>query len=228
MSSQDLKNELSVSHMSIIRYLNELERENFLKREHGGAVIIDRELSETDFQNRVDLHKEDKKIIAKRASKFFEGAKNIYIDSGTTCLYLLEYLPKDINIYTNSIALAFKVTDYSLDNNIHLLGGNIKASTKAIIDLDNFEFLEKIKFDVSFIGANAISSNGNLTTPDHKEGLIKKIVSFNSKKVVVVADSNKYNKSDFYDFTPKKYFLVTDKKIDIRNKNLNIEVIYED
>ena len=53
------------------------------------------------------------------------------------------------------------------------------------------------RFTIAFIGANGISYNSSITTPDVSEAAVKKKAIQLSKRPYVVADSSKFDKVSF-------------------------------
>jgi len=86
-----------------------------------------------------------------------------------------------------------------LDNNIktYILGGYVKPMTKALIGEEAILEMGKYRFTKAFIGANGISANSSITTPDISEANIKAEAIRRSKDVYVVIDSSKFGKVSF-------------------------------
>lgn len=202
------------------RYLINLEDKKIIKRMFGEIVLND------DLDNKFDLNAnmnlttniDVKKNLAKTAIKLCEGYQTIYLDSGSSCYYLLDYLDKNIEIYTNSILNSNRAISLGFTN-VNILGGNIKSKTLSIVDVD-LDFIKKISFPISFIGVNGISDDERLTTPEKKEGIMKKLICSKSELVVIICEKEKLNKRTFYDFTVenKNIIIITD-ALNIDNKN---------
>lgn len=57
-----------------------------------------------DFQEVFNANKEDKIIIAKKAASLIQDNDVIFIDSGSTCFYMIDYIKaKEITVVTNGI-----------------------------------------------------------------------------------------------------------------------------
>ncbi|MDE7100007.1 MAG: hypothetical protein K2N99_02145, partial [Malacoplasma sp.] len=151
-----------------------------------------------------------KQKIAKKAIEFVNNYKTIYLDSGSSCYFLLEHLSKEIVIYTNSILNANRAINLGFKN-VNIIGGSIKNETLSIVDID-MEFIKKINFPIAFMGVNGIDNCGRLTTPEKREGITKKIIANKSDLIVVLAEKHKINNKSLYDFTPdnKEILVITD------------------
>lgn len=226
VTTKDLSKLLNVSPMSITRYLNNLEEEGFIERTHGGAILLEenKRNSETDFSKRIKINEKIKSEIARKAASYVFESNTIFIDSGSTTIFLLDYLVKNIVIYTNSIYTALDAIEKGFLN-VNIIGGRVKPVTLASVDPLCKEAIEKLNFHYVFLGTNSFNSMGALTTPDSNEGFVKELISSRSNEIIVLADSAKYNKTTFYNFTPKKYKLVTDYSGKISNQKFDVEKI---
>ncbi|RXY96735.1 DeoR/GlpR transcriptional regulator [Malacoplasma penetrans] len=206
------------------RYLVKLEEKNMIRRTFGEIIYNDDLKSNVDANanNKILENINQKKEIAKKAVKLVGQYKTIYLDSGSSCYFLLDYLDKDVVIYTNSILNATRAINLGFKN-VNIIGGTIKEGTLSIVDID-MDFINKINFPIAFMGVNGINEKGILTTPEKREGITKKILASKSDLVVVLAEKQKINQQSLYDFTPinKKILVVTDhdKLINLENENL--------
>ena len=210
------------------RYLIKLESKNIIKRTFGEIVFVDgfKENIDANANKRILENTFIKQKIAKKAIEFVNNYKTIYLDSGSCCYFLLDYLSKEIVIYTNSILNANRAINLGFKN-VNIIGGSIKNETLSIVDID-MEFIKKINFPIAFMGVNGIDNCGRLTTPEKREGITKKIIANKSELIVVLAEKHKINNKSLYDFTPdnKEILVVTDhEQIDDANSE-NLHFIY--
>lgn len=208
------------------RYLIQLEQENIIERLFGEIVYKENKtiISDNIANENILSNVESKKEIAMLASKFVANNTPIFLDSGSSCFYLLDYLDLKTVIYTNSLFNANYAIKKGFEN-VHILGGKVKLKTESIVNLDN-DFVKKIYFPISFIGVNGIDENERLTTPEESEGQTKKLICEHSDLIVVLCEENKFNKKALFDFTPKDKQIVvvtnSNKKPDFANKYLYV------
>jgi DeoR family fructose operon transcriptional repressor len=60
--------------------------------------------------------------------------------------------------------------------------------------------MERMNFDLLFLGTNAINDDGSLTTPNEDEARMKELMVERSKRVVLVSDTSKLSKQSFVEF----------------------------
>ena len=95
-----------VSDMTLRRDLVELENENKVIRVRGGAmsVLEVQKRSGEAYAQKSTINTDAKKVIAKKAVSLIDEGASIFLDGGTTALYLAKELPdQPCHIFTNGI-----------------------------------------------------------------------------------------------------------------------------
>ncbi len=192
----ELVSTLGASESTVRRDLDDLEKEGFLKRIHGGVQYINKLKNEAVMSTKLEMNSLEKDEIAKLASSFVEKGDCIFLDAGSTTYNIIPYLQnKDVTVITNGLTHINRLIDYNI--NSYIVGGHIKPTTKAILGEEAIDYINKYFFDKAFIGINGISFNNGFSTPDIKEAVIKKKVITRSKNCFFLADSSKFDKSYF-------------------------------
>jgi len=226
VSVTDLVKMLDSSESTIRRDLNALDKKGLLKKIHGGAISIDEGFSKYDYRVdvRQSLNVDQKYETAKRAASLIEDGDVIYIDAGTTTEALIEFIKaEDITVVTNGIVHAKKLLEKGFKT--FILGGEIKASTEAIIGSNTVEQLKKYNFSKGFFGVNGVSNKNGYTTPDTNEAMVKAQAMKMCKESFILADASKLEKVSFATFgTITDATLITN-KIDENNVSYDTNVI---
>lgn len=193
---QALVNHLDVSESTIRRDLSLLEDEGQLIRVHGGAkrhYVLDKEPS---FQEKATIHQDEKLAIARYGASLVNKGETIFIDAGTTTLAMIEFIQAEpALVVTNGIEQAALLIDKGFETLI--LGGKLKAGTKAIVGTTAFQQLKQYRFQKAFIGMNGIDVEYGLTTPDPEESAIKALMIQQANLAFVLADESKFGKVSF-------------------------------
>ena len=100
-----LSAELDVTEETIRRDLEKLEKNESLRRTHGGAVPIDGTTFELSLEKRKHTNVEEKARLAKTAAGFVASGDTIFLDASTTTFYMARELKKvrNITVITNSV-----------------------------------------------------------------------------------------------------------------------------
>ena len=94
-----------------------------------------------------------------------------------------------------------------------LIGGEVKDDTHAVVGQTALSQIRAMNFSASFVGANGIEKNGNLTTPDPEEAAIKAAEIKQARHAYVLADSTKIGERNFAVFANTDDVIVVTEKI---------------
>ena len=211
----ELAVELNVSDMTVRRYLDELEKRELITRTHGGAFVGE-EMIDVDYRVRETVRRTEKELIGKLASSLIESGESIYIDSGSTAVYVALAINDNtrITVVTNSMVVAETLESKSNIETI-LLGGRLHAATHSVIGPLTQDAVTQFRFSKAFLGAAGVDVSQGLSQGNLDEVPIKKMVAQNSKQRIVVVDSSKFRKQVLIMFLPfsEVDILITDAEI---------------
>lgn len=210
----DLVKLTDTSESTIRRDLTYLESIHELKRIHGGATLLKGRFNEPSYKEKQDQHISEKSKIAKYAAALIEEGDCIYLDAGTTTFNMIQYMDKkDIVVVTNGLKHIDALVEK--DINVYILGGRVKARTKAVVGTDALKNLEKFRFDKCFLGTNAIHLEYGFTTPDSEEAILKENAMQLSKEAFVLADESKFGEVTFVKIADLNVAtIITDSKVE--------------
>lgn len=222
----DLVKDLDTSESTIRRDLNFLHKEGKLKKVHGGATSLDRIIHTKDelLSNRESLNIDEKLEIAKYAAALIEENDFVYIDAGTTTDLMIEFINEKEAVYiTNGINQAKKLMSRGLKT--YILGGEIKASTEAIIGVEAVNTLKKYNFNKGFFGTNGVSKDRGYTTPDINEALVKQEALSRTRDAYVMADKSKFDEVSSVTFGEIEDAVIITTKVEDNTYKEFIEII---
>ncbi|MBO8196852.1 DeoR/GlpR family DNA-binding transcription regulator [Streptomyces smyrnaeus] len=162
-----LAEELGVAKETVRRDLRVLEEHGLLRRTHGGAYPVESAGFETTLAYRTTMHVPEKRRIASAAVELLGDAETVFIDEGFTPQLIAEALPRDrqLTVVTASLPVA-SVLATAGDFTVLLLGGRVRGGTLAAVEHWTTKMLAGFVIDLAFVGANGISREHGLTTPD--------------------------------------------------------------
>lgn len=193
VSVQELMQLLDISESTIRRDLNALDKEGRLVKVHGGAMAIGGSFHVKDdaVEYRKEINREEKIEIARYAAALIEDQDVVYMDAGTTTELMIDYITaKNVIFVTNSFAHAKHLSQKGYMT--HILGGEFKPITEAIVGEEAIISLDKYNFTKGFWGANGVTKVNGFTTPDVKEAMVKKKSMQKTKERYVLCDSSKF------------------------------------
>ena len=189
----------SVSEMTLRTDLKILDQSKRLVRIHGGAKSLEQITGNDDLlRKRFIQNTEAKKEIAEKAVPLVEPHKTIFLDSGSTTTMLTHRLQNQPNvIITSGLTCAIELAQYDKIKG-SLGGGNLNTRSLSINGSEGIRYLEKINFDIAFIGVTRYSKETGFTCESFEDALIKRTVIERAEKVILLMDSSKINKRGTY------------------------------
>ncbi len=198
----DIAVAVEASPSTIRRDVKELAQKGLVVELYGSVVLESQNEVDIETNQRAKMHLEEKQAIGKIAAQHITKNQFIYVDAGTTTIEMIPYIHCEHCVFvTNGLDIALALTRRGYE--VQILGGFIKPVTEAIVGEFALEYLAQLHFDLAFIGANGVSELG-FSTPDHKEGLLKKRVIQNARQSYILADTSKENKTTSFIFGKKE------------------------
>lgn len=200
VSVKELSKTLKISEVTIRNDLAHLEKQNMLIRARGGAIKIKFYRIGTDptiTEKQKEFLKE-KQRIAKAAVELINDGDTIILDSGSTTTEIAKNLEnfKNLTIITNALNIASILAEYE-GINIFMPGGSLRKKSLSLVGVLADENFEKFYCDKLFLGADGFDTTHGLSTPDSEEAHLNQIMTKIAKKVIVVADSSKFERRRF-------------------------------
>ncbi|WP_190287423.1 DeoR/GlpR family DNA-binding transcription regulator [Paenibacillus darwinianus] len=210
-----LSTELSVSEVTVRKDLEKLERDKWLVRSHGGAVLNENLFVEPSFIEKEDRLTREKSAIAAEAAKLVRDGMVVALSTGTTVSRLAALLKdrSSLTAVTNALNVATELMGYG-GIELFLTGGQIRPNTFALIGETAEKSLDGVYTEYVFFGANGFSADEGLTTPSMEEARVVRRLIDNAKHVVALVDHSKFGKAAFYRIvsTERIQTLITDGK----------------
>lgn len=194
-----LCNLFGVTKMTIRRDLDKLENEGKISRTHGGAVLNNTDiLLEKPLYVRLNTNTEHKERIARRAAAMISDGQKIFLSSGTTVFTLARQLDNSrrLLIVTDGLNTALELSKRT-NISIIIIGGELRSNTLATTGSFAEGMIREFKFETAYIGVTSIGTDGSLHHGSLVEIGLYKVLAEISKKLVIMADSDKLGKDDF-------------------------------
>ncbi len=186
-----LMEKLYISLSTLRRDLTKLNNEGKILLFHGGGVRLAKPNTELTMDTKLHLHDEAKKRISQKAATYISEGDVIFIDPSSTTYHMIDHLPKNITVVTNSIFYINQLIQKEIP--CVMIGGTIKKSTNSCIGPIAEQILGELNFNKCFLGASGCSSVNGITNHDINEKTIKAIALQNSESSFFLMDSTKFD-----------------------------------
>jgi len=190
----ELADLLDVSHMTVRRDIEKLEKQGRVNSVSGGVQLTEAIHRELSRDMKVMQFSQEKEKIGILAASLITSNATVYLDAGTTSLEVAHQLSKrdDLVIITNDFSIATFLMAHSL-NEIYHTGGKADRDNQSTVGSKVADFLLNINIDIAFISTSSWSLRG-LSTPNENKIIVKRAIAKVSKAVYLISDSSKYGK----------------------------------
>ncbi len=197
--TRQLAEQFQLSEMTVRRDLQELESRGQLRRVHGGAVLLNRDVN---YSLRLEHDQAQKQFIGQAATRFLKSGQTVYIDAGTTALALARAIRQGLHqvthlhIVTHGIPIATELagnTPYS----VQLIGGDVYQNALSTVGPTALAQISGLDIDLFFMGAGGVDASMGWSNSNHVEAEIKRTVIKRSKATCVIADGAKWGQQSF-------------------------------
>ncbi len=220
VSVSKLSQLLDVTEVTIRRDLEKLENEGFLKRTHGGAVLMDyveeSALGEYEESKDILLYQE----IADTAFHLVNDGEAIMLTNGTVNAYIAKALSEHSNltIVTNDLVIA-SAFSHSPGNNLILLGGDLEEN--ALYGQMTTDNLKNFSFDHIFIEIDGFNETVGITVSSTKKATLIQQAIKQADSVTMVCLSRFFGIKSLYRVgnLNLSHRVLTDSNLEDRYKN---------
>jgi DeoR/GlpR family transcriptional regulator of sugar metabolism len=191
-----------VSQMTLRRDLFMLEEQGKVIRVRGGAMSV-RDVQKTSgepYVKKTTIHTDEKIVIAQKAADLIDEGASIFLDAGTTALYLAKEMPDVVcNVFTNGVAVA---TELCTKKNVivNLLGGQMIKENLSTASSFASEYFTDTNFEIAIISAAAFTPESGFSCASRLEAELFRNVCKKAKFTYMMLDSSKIGKMKPYTF----------------------------
>jgi DeoR family transcriptional regulator, fructose operon transcriptional repressor len=200
VSVTDLARRFDVTTETVRRDLDALESAGLIRRVHGGAVARTRvSTAESSMAERAAQRSELKQAIAVRAWRGIEALLDgaVYLDAGTTTAAVASLAAttsrtRPLEVVTHSMTVAHLLAGVP-EIALSAIGGRVRGLTAACVGAETVASIARLRPDIAVVGTNGVSAGFGLSTPDPDEAAVKRAIVAAARRVIVVADAEKFD-----------------------------------
>lgn len=192
---------LGVSQETLRRDLRLLESEGLVSRTYGYVAPVESSAFETHLGERRAINPEQKSRIATAVIEHLEMSEILFIDEGFQTQLIARAMPEDrhFTVVTASVPIATILAPRA-NVDVIMLGGRVRGNTLGIVGESTVDQLRKLNIDLAIIGANGVSVDKGLTTPDPAVAAVKGAAVERARRRIFVGAHHKFGLSTFVRF----------------------------
>ncbi len=188
----ELSQLFSVTEETIRRDLEKLEKQGYLTRSHGGAVLNEKkEQDDIPFEQREITNIDAKKRLARIALRYVKPADTIILDASSTAWYMAQIIPDvPLTVITNSLKV---VAELSKKKNIDVIctGGTLLSRSASFVGPLAIKALEKYYVNKAFISCKGMHLERGFTESNEQQALVKQKMLETSEQTFMLLDDSK-------------------------------------
>ena len=184
---------------TIRRDLDDLEKDNKLKKVYGGAVKFKAEVEPAYYEREVS-HAEEKEIIGSLAANLIDDDDVIVIDEGSTAMQIIHHLEskRNLTILVCSIPTLTLLIEYqkrgAFNGRIIFIGGEVNSKHLRVSGPIAEKMMEDFFVNKAFVSVDGVSLEFGMTGFDFERALFTRKLIRSSETAIIVADSSKIGK----------------------------------
>ncbi|MDR2909006.1 MAG: DeoR/GlpR family DNA-binding transcription regulator [Oscillospiraceae bacterium] len=190
-SMNELCDEFAISMNTLRIDIAKLAARGSVEKVYGGVKYV--EPGEIPlFEEREGKNIHVKRELCKKAVEFIKKDDVIYIDAGSTVLYLTDYLDPAVpfTVLTSSLPLMQRMAKHTQISLISI-SGKYQWETGSFVSLESTEALKKFNIKTAIMVPSSVSNEGDFTISNYFEYEIKKEVIQRSYQTIMISDSGK-------------------------------------
>lgn len=205
-----------ISKSTLRRDIDNLCKHGVIRKIYGGVTVNTPENGRPPFQDRIVKNPEEKRRVALKASELVNDGDIIFIDSGTTTQYMIDYLLKkeNITIVTNNLAIINGAVPHKT---ITLVGlsGVFDRRLNAFAGASAAMVLQQYNVTKAFMATAGFSTTSGVTHSFYAESEVKALAVQRSREVILLADSSKAGAVSLYTYCTfdQVNTLISDRKL---------------
>lgn len=213
-----------ISSMTLRRDLERLEKLGDVVRTRGGAKSISHlsRIKEDLYSTRKFENVEEKSIVARKAADLLPEDRSVYLDCGTTIMYLSQFIAEQKLFITTSAPNIALECIKNPNANVFLVGGNLNKDNLSLSGVNAIDFIKNINIDIAFMATSGFCPKNGFTCGNYDEGEVKKHIIEKAAKVYMLMDSSKVGNN-----LPFTFANIEDVDILITDNQLSDEIVNE-
>ena len=201
LSVGELARRVGFSIATVKRDLAGLEQQGFVRREHGGAVLVEQAKLDVPYFMKMARTSEerDKDALAGVVQHLIHDDMTLILDSSTTCLHVIQQLTKfkGLHIITNGVATAALLAE-RMNAEVCILGGVVSTHHQTVNGAKAYNDMLSYNADLAILSCRGFDARVGATEISEGEAILKQAMRRQAAEVALLATAEKNRKRFVY------------------------------
>jgi DeoR family transcriptional regulator of aga operon len=180
--------------------LDALDRDQSIRRVHGGAVLRSTGTREASFEEALESSADEKRRIGQAAAAMVAPGSSVLLDVGTTTAAIARALVEredleEVTVITNGLTIALELEGAIPRFTVVVTGGTLRPLQHSLVEPLAAVLLGRVHADLAFIGCTGVHPVGGITNVNLPEADLKRVMVGSAGRAVVVADGTKLGRT---------------------------------
>lgn len=202
---KELSHTLYISEPSVRRDLADLEKQNLIKRIHGGAVLEETLISKNKIPFIIREYEQSsaKTIIAQKAADYVKDNDIVFLDASTSAFRVIPFLlsKANITVVTNGVRALTSLAEFNI--NTISTGGRLVNSCLALVGDEAYKTIDSINANIAFFSCRGLSEDGYLTDISPEEDYVRQRMIKNAEHAYLLCATDKFGKKYYHNLCHK-------------------------
>jgi DeoR/GlpR family transcriptional regulator of sugar metabolism len=193
-----LARELFASEPTIRRDLAVLERQGYLKRVYGGAILGGAPDREIPYDVRASEQEDAKTVMARRAASYLHKGDVVFLDGSSSAAHMVDPIAEvgDILVVTSGAKTAIALAERGV--RVISTGGQMITRSYSYVGSLAEACVRGIRADSVFFSCRGLSDAGEMTDISIEEINLRRIMLERARVKILLCDSSKLGKQYLY------------------------------
>ncbi|QDP94901.1 DeoR/GlpR transcriptional regulator [Microlunatus elymi] len=191
----------AISPATLRRDLRTLEAQRLIVRSYGAFYPTDIGRHETPVIHRRKARTEERLAIAEAAVSLMADVETVFLDEGALPEDLVAPMGKlqRLTVVTRSLTVAAELGRQT-DHDVIVVGGRLRPTTMGTVDRWATDMLAELNVDLAIMGANGVSLERGLTTPDPAVAQAKAAAMVAARQSALLCEHTRFGVTAFAKF----------------------------
>lgn len=194
----ELSRHFEVSEETIRRDLEKLEKEGYVTKSYGGAILNENDSIDFPFNERKLHNVVGKQCIAEMVAGMINDGDHLIMDGSSTAVYVSKYIrnKKNITLITNSIEILVELVDVE-GWEIMSTGGILQPRALALVGPESNRMIESYHADKAVVSSKGLDLGDQFTDSDSMHAETKRKMLEHASRGILAVDYTKFGRIAF-------------------------------
>jgi DeoR/GlpR family transcriptional regulator of sugar metabolism len=199
VTTDQVRQTLGVSAMTVRRDLTRLEANGYAHRTHGGAVLPDADGQDDARDSNLEQMATATRRVAEAVVATLKTDETVFLDSSSSSYHVAREILRAalaVTVITNAVpVIALLGSDEGSQTELIGLGGSFRTPTRSFAGAETVRTIEGLFADQVIFSAVGVTADGSLTDAHPLEATVKRTMITHARAVTLIVAAEHFSRS---------------------------------